>query len=305
MTRVCLAALACCGCGRFGFDPVAGPAGDASDARTADAHAYDAPPTCPSWSPFSTPQLLPPIVQSTEDDWMGTPTLGNTLFYFYSYRSSTMGYGDIYSTPMPFATPTSVTELNTQLDERQPTLPDDTLEIIFARADIIALTIHLMSATRSAPGDTFSTPVQMPVVNSPGHDFAPWVSFDGLRFIFMSDRSGQSLLYETTRTDRALAFDPPVVHPELGVLDSPTMSADALDIWFAAPVGSQDDVFTAHRTAVDQPFGAPVAVPELSSPGDDLELRLTPDGTTMYFNYNCYASGGMNADLYVATRTCL
>ncbi len=36
---------------------------------------------------------------------------------------------------------------------------------------------------------------------------------------------------------------------------------------------------------------------------DDVCLRLIPDGTAVYLNYDAITSGG-NADLDIATRTC-
>jgi hypothetical protein len=66
-----------------------------------------------------------------------------------------------------------------------------------------------------------------------------------------------------------------------------------------------DDIYTAHRPALDQPFSTPVLVPELSSARDDNGVRLSRDGKTMYLNYDTLTSGGANADLYSATRTCL
>jgi hypothetical protein len=44
-------------------------------------------------------------------------------------------------------------------------------------------------------------------------------------------------------------------------------------------------------------------VRELSSARDDLGLHLTPDGATMYFNYDAVTGGG-NSDIDVATRAC-
>lgn len=291
MIRVALA-VCCFGCGRLGFDELGGGGGP-----------VDAANAC-SWGPFATPQPLPAIVQSPRDDWGAAPTLGGAEVWFYSYRNASIGMGDIFKAAAnPYGAPVVVAELNTPNDERNPTLTDDALEIVFARADLAGA--HLWWSSRASASSTFSAPALLSAANSSASDSGPFLSADGLRLVFMSSRSGMSLIYETTRADRTVAFAMPVSHPELGVAYDPTMSPDALDVYFSAGANGNRDIYTAHRPSTSQPFSAPARVPELSSPLDDLDARLSRDGATMFLDYDALATGTGNADLSSATRSCL
>ncbi|MDB4953559.1 MAG: outer membrane protein OmpA family [Myxococcales bacterium] len=292
--------LVCAGCGRVGFDTSDAPAAP-------DAHC--------TWSAFSTPAALPGPVQSGADDWSPSPTAGGTQIYFYTYR--TTAFGKIYravraSVADPFGVATPVTELdNPTSDQFSPTATSDNLLLIYADAATGAF--KLMSATRSSVGLPFDPPSQLANVNASNavDDLYPSISADGLRLVFGSTRvnGAQAHLFETTRSDRAAAFATPRELAEVakpGSDDwSPTLSADALDIFFSSNRGGPGgfDVYTSHRAAVDQPFAPPLLVPELSSPRDDVGLHLDPTGATMYLSYDAVVGGG-NAELDVATRSC-
>src|SRR5262249_11745420 len=128
-------------------------------------------------------------------------------------------------------------------------------------------------------------------------DESAWMSGDGLRLVFASTRSGGLQLWEATRATRQVDFDAPTMLAPLsgaGQIGSPTLSPDALDIYFCSsrPGGPGGlDIYTAHRAAVDQPFAAPVLVPELSSPLDEWGIRLADDAT-MYLDYDTSYMGG-------------
>ncbi|HUJ61778.1 MAG TPA: hypothetical protein VLX92_24910 [Kofleriaceae bacterium] len=303
--RWLVALVLAAGCGRLGFDPHAG------DAR-GDAPAGDAV-VC-TWS---TPIALPGPIQSTDDDWAPTPTRGGLQLYFFSFRTGGVGGADLWyatrqSVTAEFGAAADVTQLDTTDDERSPTLTDDGLDILFARDT--ATTGDIYEAQREETDDPFGTAVLAPNLSSSAADADPFVSADGLRVVFASSRIGPDQhgldLFESTRPSRTDSFAVPT---ELAALDTdeddfaPTLSADALDIWFSStrpggPGGA--DIYTAHRDATDLPFGAPTLVPALSSPLDDVDPRLSLDGTTMYLNYATVTSGGANADLDVSTRSC-
>ena len=290
-----VALLVAAGCGRLAFDQRAADAslGDGADARAC------------TWSAFSAPLQLPAIVQSGADDWFPTPSLGSLLFY--SYRGTS--YGQIFEAARdPLGTPAIHGELSQgTFDIKWPTLTNDGLTIIYGAFDGVGF--NLWQASRAAPTGAFSSPAQLSI-SAGSYDFSGFVSGDGLRLVFISERDGSAMLYETTRGDRSAAFATPRAHAELGISSSggpnagPTMSADGLDVYYSASPSGQYDVYTAHRTALDQPFGAGQLVPELSGPGDDIGLRLSAEGDVMYLNSDAMANGGGNAQMWTATRTC-
>ncbi len=81
--------------------------------------------------------------------------------------------------------------------------------------------------------------------------------------------------------DGPLAFDTPVLLPELGSsmrqLD-PSLADDDLTLYFSARNGTHHDVYVAHRADRTQPWSAPRAVPELNSSVDDSRVSVTADG---------------------------
>jgi Tol biopolymer transport system component len=298
-------------CGRFGF----GPQGDAAGDTAGDGKQPDAPPDAPcAWSAFSTPTALPPAVQSAVDDWCPTPTADGLQLFMHTYRGGSFAqlwFAKRTSTTSAFGGAAQVTELTTGTSQQfNPTLTGDGLHLIYS--DDKAGSFDLYEAVRATPASQFGTPVVLAALNDPtGTDWNGFVSSDGLRLMYTSNRTtGFDVIYETTRNAVGDAFGAPTVHGELTVASTnqwtPTLTADGLDIYFAStrtggPGGF--DIYTAHRANLDQPFGAATLVPALSSAMDDVCPRLTPDGTTMYMDYNANTSGG-NADLMSATRSC-
>lgn len=86
-----------------------------------------------------------------------------------------------------------------------------------------------------------------------------------------------------------------------GEESSPVVSADGLDIWFAAS-GRPDnragqDVFYARRDAQSGEWSIPALVPELSGPGNQAPLSVTADGRQLllFINNRLYLSRRANA----------
>jgi len=279
-------------CGRIAFDPAP-------------------PPDACTFGAFSPPARLAGPIQSTQDDWGPTPTRGGLELFFYSFRTGSVA-GDLYHATRPsldadFSAALRVDELASDVDDGSPTLTDDGLVLAFQRAG------DLFEATRPAPDAAFGTATMLSI-SSASADGDPFMSADGLRVVFVSSRIGPDQhgldLFEATRSDRTAAFGQPV---ELAGLNSdvdevaPTLSPDGLEIFFASrrlggPGGT--DIYTARRPALDQPFSAPVLVPELTSARDDTGLRLASDGVTIYLDYDALTAGGANADLWTAVRSC-
>ena len=276
----------------------------------------DGTPPC-TWSTWSIPTPLPGPVQSTADDWAPTPTEGELVLVFSSYRNGSDA--DLFGATRAdrgsaFSAAAPLVQLDTSDNEKVATLTEDGLFIVLERDDA-ATGNRLWSASRTMNTATFSAAVVLPVVNAanPYSDIDPWISADGTRLVFASDRTNNNKemdLLEATRSGTSEDFTLPTPLGPLESTDndvSPTLSADGLDIYFASQRtgGPGDfDVYTAHRPRVESDFGPPVLVPELSSSMDDTGLRLSNDGATMYLNYDSDTNGGQNAQLWFSTRTC-
>ncbi len=144
---------------------------------------------------------------------------GATILYFASNRPGGPGGNDIYaSTLLPdgtFGPALLVAELSTPLDDMQPAIRRDGLEL-FLGSDRPGTNgaSDLWVATRASTTDLWSTPVNLgPVVNSPprppdveqSNDFRPALSFDGTALYFASalrpgNGSGMFDLWVSTRT---------------------------------------------------------------------------------------------------------
>ncbi|MGH7710417.1 MAG: TolB family protein, partial [Gemmatimonadaceae bacterium] len=89
---------------------------------------------------------------------------------------------------------------------------------------------------------------------------------------------------------------------------SPTVSADETELLFTSArhpsaLRGQQDISVSTRPDRNAPWGAPVNAGAMinDSLGDDFSLRLSNDGTALYYASN--RSGGFGAgDMYVATR---
>jgi Tol biopolymer transport system component len=291
--------LAIMGCGRVHFDALP----DAAPCRTFGA--------------WTSPTYLSSAIQSSFDDWSPAPTEGLLAIYWHSFRQPTPGgtgpdiwFATRSDLASDFGTPMPVTEVDTPDEEDDPTLTGDGLTLLFVRNT--ATTSMIYETQRASTTDAFDPPTAHTELGAL-FETGTFLSEDGLRLVFGSIRGdiGGIDLYETQRTARMAVFDAPVLlaTPSSTSNDrATTLSHDGLELFFASdraggPGGF--DVYTATRTAIGQPFGPATLVMSLSSPMDDVGLRLTPDGQTMYFNYDTIVAGGGNADFYIATRTCL
>jgi Tol biopolymer transport system component len=123
------------------------------------------------------------------------------VLYFSSTRS---GNSDLYESVShggAFGAASAVAELNTGVQDGQPNLRRDGLEIFFFSNR--AGNNDIYSATRASVSEPWSTPVNLgPSVNSPASDTRPSLSWDGTTLYFGSTRAGgegDSDHYVTTR----------------------------------------------------------------------------------------------------------
>lgn len=128
---------------------------------------------------------------------------GGPVLYFSSTRA---GSSDLYRSESrggEFGPATPIAELNSTMQDGQPNLRRDGLEIFFFSNRPGSLGNDLYAATRTTTAEPWSTPVNLgPAVNSPASETRPSLSWDGSTLYFGSNRpggDGDADHYVTTR----------------------------------------------------------------------------------------------------------
>jgi hypothetical protein len=156
--------LVACGCGRVGFD-VSRAGGDAAaDTAVADVPVDARTPICHTGI-WNSPVLLASLATGSEEADPSISPDELTLF-FDSNRNTSLARAIWVSTRAttadPFGAPTRVAELDDAMDDYDPTLSSDGLEIWFG--SLRSGTRELYKATRPATGSAFSAPTLVPIV---------------------------------------------------------------------------------------------------------------------------------------------
>ncbi len=160
--------------------------------------------------------------------------------------------------------------------------------------------------TRRATKDAgWGPPVNLgPTVNGPAEEAAPWVSADGLELYFMVGQyaaAGQAGGASIWVTRRETKDDPWGTAVRLGpTINSsayqgvPCLSANGLSLFFsdAYPTGpfrpggfGGEDLWVTTRATIDDEWGIPRNLGRpVNSPLNEDTPRLSPDGSTLYFN---------------------
>lgn len=156
----------------------------------------------------------------------------------------------------------------------------------------------------------WSDPVKLEKVSSPGGDFSPTLSADGLVLVFSSIRPGsqRSDLYEARRISTAEEFAEALPITELNTADNegtPSLSGDGLTMVFnKAPDRSPSDIYETHRRDRNSPWSPPVSVgPNVNSPDHEMG-RLSTDALTMIIS-SARAGGAGGNDVYRSRRDSL
>ena len=89
--------------------------------------------------------------------------------------------------------------INTPNEERFPVMTTDELTLYFGSDRAGGLGFDVWKATRSSTADAFANVVNVAEVNSSGEDYPSWISDDGCRLYFASDRDVGEDLYVATR----------------------------------------------------------------------------------------------------------
>jgi hypothetical protein len=215
--------------------------------------------------------------------------------------------GDPRPLPYRFGMPRLLSELDTGFANQNPTLTGDLLDLYFSstRADTGS---DVWTAHRASRTDPFDAPTLVAEVNSAMYETSPAIAVDGLAIYVGSDRDGGvggTDIWSSTRADRSSAWSAPVDMTTLNSADAdiprPPGQHD-LVMPLASERGSPGifETYLSMRTAVDQPFGAPTLVSELTATNTIIvDAFLSDDGLTLLYTW---APGGKKPDIYIASR---
>ncbi len=322
--RLVWLALLTCSCVRGGFEEreriLHGDArrdrpGEATSDRLPEQRASDGAP-CSSWGAFSSPTRLG-SVSSTFDDWSPSLGAGGLTLVLASYRPGGPGDSDLFQAARAdpaaaFSAPTPIAVVNSASYDSSPVLSVDGRTLLFCSTrGGTDLTVWI--ATRADPGASFGAPSLLAGVNGPGGT-TTWphhLAADGLSLWLVSDRDGSEDIYVATRASADAPFAAPVPVPSLSSSSEECgvwLSRDGLEAFFgsARPGGlGRLDLWVARRTDRGAAFGAAENLSALNTSWDDAFPTLSDDGRTLYFNRDTSTGGGRDADLWIATRSCL
>jgi Tol biopolymer transport system component len=310
VTRALLLAVACAACGRLEF-------GARDDAAPIDA-PLDAAAPCRTWGAFSAPQLVENInaFGMGNDDWHPSLTADDLTLYFYSFRSATLADADIWratrpAVGQPFAIPERVADVSSPSYDWSPNLTADGLSLVFASNRPGGTgDFDFYEARRPDPSASFDAIDELKALNTTLTEDTAWISPDGLRVYFSSNRGTSDDIWFASRVTRLAQFSSGQLLTELSTPSfrdqAPGLSADELDIFFSSARGTTGfDIWHATRLAIDQPFAPPQPIPILNSANDDFAPSLSHDGSELYYSYDALAGGGGDANIFVAKRACL
>jgi Tol biopolymer transport system component len=217
---------------------------------------------CASWGPFAAPIHVAELGSPSADDWDPSLTADGLLIVFYTIRPGGLGGFDLYA------------------------------------------------ATRSSPQAPFEIPlVHLTEVSSNADDSAPHISPDGRTLVFTSRRTGgmgDNDLWQATRSERTDAFGTPT---HLGAINSavsdssPWLSADGLRLYFSSArvAAASQEIYVTSRTSVQDTFGPPVRLTELSSSQNERSVTLSADEREVFFSSDRLG----NFEIYTASRASL
>lgn len=204
--------------------------------------------------------------------------------------------------------------LATTHTERDPSLSHNELQIWFDSDRGGAGSLggsDVWTATRTAIGDDFGTPVVATDASSPQDDSKYAISEDELSYAVASNRNGTKGGFDVwvSHRDSGGQNFPPADNMKLspGVDDGgdqfdPWINDDATHLYYAPLAGGQK-IMVATRSNANAQFGAPAAIPELALGQSADPTLFDGERVIVYSLINAANAGGAtNTDLWYATR---
>jgi Tol biopolymer transport system component len=269
------------------------PGGGMADAAT-DA------PTVPWDKPWGTPYLVLSDSAAALDD----PSLTGDLTQMLVTGAGTgqQIYRSTYSgTAWSALVPES--SLNSGGVDRGASITEDGQSVYWASTRSGGLgNTDVWVATGSWAG--WTSAMNVPSASSAMSDERPAVTKDLLTIVLDSNRNNVNDydIFISTRSTTAAPWPAPTPITEINsgsIEEAPMLSDDGLTIYFDSNRSGQFDIYAAHRTAIDQPFGTPVALNLNDPSADDFSPWISGDQRTMFFVSRRATS---NAQVFEATR---
>ncbi|HMG56305.1 MAG TPA: hypothetical protein VK601_22555 [Kofleriaceae bacterium] len=287
---------------------VAGSCGQVNAAIDAKEASIDSPPICSPSAKFGTPMALFGLGDG------GIARLSpDELTIYYSSSSADLYVAHRTTATGAFGTPMPMMAQNTASQEYDPTVSSDGLTLWFGSNRVANEGNHLYVATRTSTLVEFDTPGLAGMLNAADvkqADAEPFVTADGNELWFISSRPGGLGGYDIWHATRTgSSFTTPALAAELNSTSDenvPMLSSDRLTVYFTsarvAP-GTKGglEVWTAHRSTVNDGFATPILVDELNTVNNDYAAWLSADNCRMYVA----SSDGLSSPrlaIYMATR---
>jgi hypothetical protein len=296
------------GCGRVGYQSVRAPSDGATDGPT-DANGDGAvePPHC-EWA--SGPPSFGAIehlanVNGSSGDFDPSLSADERTLYFATrrdgieeiYVSTRNTLADDFSNPVPF------TEANSAEDDTRFVESSDGREgfVVSSRPGTLG-GADIFLGSRNDTSMPFSGFTSIPLVNTGGDEFDPFLTADGLTLYFAPDARPDAVggqdVYVSVRTGGTFSagVPVPVINSTSGDFD-PSVSANGRVIVFNSERTGTARIFYATRASSAVPFGTPLALPTLLSEPAIIDPFMTLDGCSIYFTSTRPDSLGQS-DLY-------
>ncbi len=173
--------------------------------------------------------------------------------------------------------------------EHSPSLTPDELELFFRRGD------DLYEARRASKHDAFGQPARIDELSVAGVvESGPSISADGLTLYFHRGTepgtflSDSNDIWTASRPSRDAPFGSPIDLSEgwgtTGLFRFPDVSADGLNLYLTQWTTGDGDIYVATRASTDQPWDAPLPVPELAIGGVwQGRSGVSADGRQLFF----------------------
>lgn len=204
--------------------------------------------------------------------------------------------------PEPWGEPQFLMDLNTTMEDADPELRGDGLEIVFHSTRTGALGGYdLYHATRSTTTSPFGPVQTLTEINSDAEDLGPGLSGDGLTIVFCY---GQDIVF-ATRPNLTSPFGARQALPALSSPDvdtAPEISGDGRIAIVTRGVNAAREMWMYERSAdgpVNTGWSTGRQLVELSSTFADTSADLDKQGLVVFFHSDRLGSFD---DLYMATR---
>lgn len=187
----------------------------------------------------------------------------------------------------PFDSVALVPELSDPtLDDDDPTLTADMLEIYFKRDTGPPSGLDIFMSTRPSVDDPWTAPIRVEELSTSDDDNTPEVSADGLTMHFTSNRDGNNDVYVATRTSRGEPWGTPERVAELSSGDqdfAACTDGSGLVLTMTRIIGGNPELFEAIRPSTAAAWGTPELVPELNTERYEADAVLDITGLRIFY----------------------